>query len=184
LLAAWSGLLESIPRSRLLIKTNGLTHDAARERIRREICRNGIDSGRVEFREAIAEHRDHLGTYGQINIAWDAYPYCGVTTTCEALWMGVRVVTTHGDRWASRYGASLLTIAGLEPFIATSWEQYQGIATLWARSPTALGDLRAGLRDQLRRSRLLDARGFAGQVEAAYRSLWRDGRDGCRRQSG
>ena len=115
----------------------------------------------------------HLGPYAQMDIALDPIPYNGTTTTCEALWMGVPVVTMHGDRHRSRVGESLLTHLGAPELIAHDTADYVRIARDLATDPERLKAYRGGLRKQMERSPLRDEAGFARNMEAAYRNAWR-----------
>ena len=125
---------------------------------------------------------EHPSSYGEIDIALDTFPYNGTTTTCEALWMGVPVVTLAGDRHAARVGASLLSNIQLSSLIASSVDEYVRIASQLASDQGELTRLRHSLRDRISRSPLCNARGFARDVESAYRTLWKswcdDQRDG------
>jgi predicted O-linked N-acetylglucosamine transferase (SPINDLY family) len=115
--------------------------------------------------------QDHLATYHQIDIALDTFPYNGATTTCEALWMGVPVVTLVGDRHASRMGLSLLATVGLRELIAYTKAEYVNIAVKLANDLESLQSLRAGLRERMQSSPLMDASIFTGHLEAIYRQL-------------
>ena len=110
--------------------------------------------------------------YDRVDIALDTFPYHGTTTTCEALWMGVPVLTLAGQRHASRVGVSLLTNAGLPELIADSPDQYIEIAAALASDLPRLRSLRATLRPRLQQSPLMDAPRFARNVESVYRQLW------------
>jgi predicted O-linked N-acetylglucosamine transferase (SPINDLY family) len=107
-----------------------------------------------------------------VDIALDPFPYNGTTTTCEALWMGVPVVTLRGDRHAGRVGASLLTQIGLTDLIANSVEEYLEIAVALARNPERLSDLRRVLRSRMAASPLCDGPAFARKMESAFRTMW------------
>jgi predicted O-linked N-acetylglucosamine transferase (SPINDLY family) len=109
-----------------------------------------------------------------VDLALDTFPYHGTTTTCEAMWMGVPVVSLAGRTHASRVGVSLLTNAGLAEFIAQSTEEYVRIACEKARDLARLAKLRGALRGMMRESVLLDGKQFARDVEAAYRRVWRE----------
>ncbi len=111
--------------------------------------------------------------YGEIDVAHDTFPYHGTTTTCEALWMGVPVITLAGQTSVSRVGVSLLSNIGLGELIARSTEEYVRISRELAENPARLNTLRASLRHQMMNSALMDARTYARNVEAAYRDMWR-----------
>src|SRR6185436_10653249 len=118
--------------------------------------RHGIDAQRVTLRGRTPGLEDHLADYGQMDIALDTFPYNGTTTTCEALWMGVPVVTLRGDRHAGRVGASLLSQIGLPDLIANSVEEYVEIVVALASDPARLMDLRRSLRPRIAASPLCD----------------------------
>lgn len=169
----WSQLLKSVPDARLLIKSEQLEDEGVAARLRSGFAAAGVDPGRIELRSWLAETRGHLAAYGDIDIALDPFPYNGTTTTCEALWMGVPVITLIGDRHSARVGFDLLTRVGLEHFAAPDIDGYIRIAADLARDPGALTALRHGLRARVARSPLCDAARFAGEFESALRSAWR-----------
>jgi predicted O-linked N-acetylglucosamine transferase (SPINDLY family) len=115
----------------------------------------------------------HLAAYQRVDIALDPFPYNGTTTTCEALWMGVPVLTLRGDRHAGRVGASLLSQIGLMDLIAGSAKEYVEIALALANDPSRMADLRRSLRPRMAASPLCDAPAFARKIEAAYHTMWR-----------
>ncbi len=114
-----------------------------------------------------------LGCYSQMDLALDPFPYNGGTTTCEALAMGVPVLTLRGDRFVSRVGASLLANAGLEDLIAATAEEYAAKAVALAANPALLSALRPKLRGILAHSTVCDVGGFTRKLESAYRDIWR-----------
>jgi predicted O-linked N-acetylglucosamine transferase (SPINDLY family) len=107
-----------------------------------------------------------------VDIAVDTFPYHGTTTTMDALWMGVPVVTLAGDRHAARVSASILCAAGLADLVATATDEFVEIARRLAHDPARLEGLRASLRDRLAGSTLLDGARFTAQLERAYREMW------------
>lgn len=128
---------------------------------------------RLELRGPEMLQSGHLGIYGQVDIALDTFPYNGTTTTCEALWMGVPVVTMAGAVHASRVGASLLAQVGLDHLVTHTTDDYIRCAARLAADIDALAHLRASLRERIVASPLCDEKGFAAAVEDAYRTTWR-----------
>jgi len=173
-LAAWGRLLRAVPHSRLHLKTMGLGEPAVAAFARERLRRFGVDENRVELLDRTVDVASHLALYHGVDIALDTFPYHGTTTTCEALWMGVPVVTLAGDRHAARVGASLLRAVGRSEWIASDWDGYVSIAAGLARNPSALGAVRAGLREEMQRSPLLDHRGQAERFGAALRECWQE----------
>jgi protein O-GlcNAc transferase len=169
----WARILDAVPHSRLLLKTKALADPGAQKRIKGLFQEQGISDDRLELLAMVPDTRGHLGVYDRIDIALDTFPYNGTTTTVEALWMGVPTVTFSGNRHAARVGASLLHMVGLEELIAASPEEYVERAVALAKDPAKMSDLRSGMRDRLRASRLLDADAFTKTLEDAYRQMWR-----------
>lgn len=172
MIAAWSALLALAPDSTLTIKSAPLVDESTRELVRKRFEENGAAAERVRLLGPMGP-REHLEAYNQIDIALDTFPYNGTTTTCEALWMGVPVVTLAGSTHASRVGASLLESVGLRDWVAHSMEEYVELAARMARNAGALASLRAGLRGLVASSPLTDSARFARNMEEAYRRMWR-----------
>jgi protein O-GlcNAc transferase len=172
-IALWSRVLNAVPESRLLLKAEALDDAGASDRITRTFAAQGVSSGRLDLIGFVPDPSAHLSTYGRVDIALDPLPYNGTTTTMEALWMGVPVVTLRGDRHAGRVGASLLTRAGLTDLIGESPDHVVRIATGLAGDRARLAALRSGMRQRLARTTLLDAGRFTRGIEAAYRTMWR-----------
>ena len=172
-LALWAELLRRLPAARLLLKSRQLVDPVVAEGVRTVFTGHGVARERLELLGWTAGPEAHLESYRRIDIALDPFPYNGTTTTCEALWMGVPVVTLAGSRHAARMGASLLTRAGLPELIARDPAGYLEIATALAADPARLGGLRAELRPRLAASPLCDAAGLARRFESAYRIMWR-----------
>jgi len=130
----------------------------------------GVDESRATFvgRQSLALY---LETYRDIDVALDPYPYGGGTTSCDALWMGVPVVTLAGARSFSRSGASLLSNVGLDELVAQRPDDYVSRAVMLARDRARLAALRQSLRERMRGSPLTDAARFARAVEAAYTAM-------------
>ena len=137
-------------------------------------AQHGISQDRIKLIGWLDSKADHLGLYNEIDIALDTFPYNGTTTTCEALWMGVPVVTLAGDRHAGRVGVSLLAQVDLNELIATDPDQYVQIAASLAGNLDRLSTLRAGLREQMAKSPLCNAQVFTQDLERVYREMWKE----------
>src|SRR5947199_8301192 len=109
---------------------------------------HGIDTHRLVLSEYAPSLASHLARYDEVDIALDTFPYCGTTTTCEAMWMGVPVVTLVGQTHMSRVGLSLLTQVGLTELSAETVEQYVATAAALANDLPRLRGLRAGMRER------------------------------------
>ena len=171
-LDAWGRLLARLPQTRLLLKGKPFVDAATRALFMSRLGERGVAAERVELVAWLPSGAAHLGHYNRVDIALDPFPYNGTTTTCEALWMGVPVVTLRGDRHAGRVGASLLSQIGLSDWIANSVEDYVGIAVALACHPSRLQDLRRSLRPRIAASPLCDGKAFARKIEAAFRTMW------------
>ena len=131
-----------------------------------------MEGSRIEFAES-CPREEYLRLYDQIDIALDPLPYNGITTTCDALWMGVPVVSLAGNTAAGRAGLGLLSTAGLPELATGSEEEFTGICSSLAHDLPRLGVLRSTIRRRLLASPLSDFPGFARNMESAYRSMWR-----------
>jgi predicted O-linked N-acetylglucosamine transferase (SPINDLY family) len=170
----WSQVLASVPNSRLLIKTQGLQDPGLRALLLERFLKHGVGGDRIKLMPPIFDRREHLQTYNQVDIALDSFPYHGTTTTMEALWMGVPVVTLEGDRHAARVGASILSCLGLGELVARSEDEYTQIATRLAAPDSSLDVLRQSLRSRLGQSPLTDGARFTAHLEQAYFKMWDD----------
>ena len=168
-LRLWSRVMRAVPRSRLLLLA---PPGDARHGTLRSLEDHGIAPDRIEF-TSHQPRKTYLRTYDRIDIALDTFPYNGHVTSLDAFWMGVPVVTLVGRRAVGRAGWSLLCNLGLTELAAGDEDQFISIASLLANDRSRLRDLRRGLRARMRRSPLMDARGFTRNLEAAYRHAWR-----------
>jgi protein O-GlcNAc transferase len=159
----WAKILRQVPRSRLLIKYGGLDDRGMQQRILTVLAAQGIDPDRISL-EGWTNHSDLLAAYGRVDLSLDTQPYSGGLTTCEALWMGVPVVTWPGQTFAGRHATSHLTNAGLTQFIADSRESYIDLAVQWASRIDELTELRLTLRERMQASPLCSARQFAADL--------------------
>ena len=168
-LCLWRQVLDAVPGARLLVKGKIFDHAEGRTIVAERLARCGIPAARVEMR---GFSRGYLAEYGDVDIALDPFPYTGGITTCEALSMGVPVVTLAGKSHGARFGASLLTNAHLPELVAQTPADYVRIAAGLASDPATLRALRMNLRTMLRHAPLTDAAGYVHDVEDAYRSIW------------
>jgi predicted O-linked N-acetylglucosamine transferase (SPINDLY family) len=174
---AWSRILHGSPGSRLVLKNVALGSAANRRFVLELFARFDVPAERLVL-DGPAEHFEFLKKYGEMDIALDTFPYNGGTTTMEALWQGVPVLTFSGDRWASRISASLMRNAQLPEFVAADLEDYvkRAIELSGAADTAAkVGLLRRTMREHLRQSPACDAHAFARDMEQEYLSMWQEG---------
>ena len=168
-LSQWARLMEAIPDSRLVLLA---ADEATRDRLREFFRSSAVDPQRIDFIPPSRRY-EYLSAYGQIDVGLDPFPYNGITTTCDALWMGVPVMTIPGTVAAARAGASLLRSAGLEQFIAADEASWIALGQSWSERIDELAALRRELRRQVSQSPLMNGARFARNVERAYREMWR-----------
>lgn len=171
-LRLWAGVLAAAPEARLRLKSRNIKGGEAEESFVGRFRAAGGDVGRLDVTSGEEYTRHHLARYAEIDIALDTFPYGGMTTSCEAMSMGVPVITLLGDRTAGRYAASLLDAVGLGDLIARSPEEYAAIAARLAADRDRLRSLRFTLRERMRASPLGDEPGFTRAMEDAYRDMW------------
>jgi predicted O-linked N-acetylglucosamine transferase (SPINDLY family) len=167
-LTLWRELLQRVPKSKLVLHARPGSH---RERVGKFFAESGIESDRIEF-VGVTPMPEYFERYHQIDIGLDPFPYGGGTTTCDALWMGVPVITLVGKTAVGRGGASILSNVGLPELVAQTADEYVRIAANLAGDLPRLAALRAGLRDRLLRSPLTNGPRFTHHVEAAFRAMW------------
>ncbi|MEO8857167.1 MAG: tetratricopeptide repeat protein [Burkholderiaceae bacterium] len=169
IVADWAHLLASVPDSRLLLQSRQLCDAGVVGRIRGMFEAFGIAPARLDLRPASP---DFLRSYHEVDVALDTYPYGGGATTCDALWMGVPVITRSGTRAAGRLTTSILQLVGHPEWITESSNATIVGAIELARKPRALAQLRQGLRAQMQASALCDEQGFVQRLEGVYRAAW------------
>ncbi len=168
----WSEILQRVPKSRLLLKSETLIEEGTRARFIAAFAAQGVTPERIELAPWIESYGEHMALYSRVDVALDPFPYNGTTTTCEALWMGVPVISLRGNRHAGRVGASILHHAGLTEWIAESEADYIALATASAADRPALKGLRATIIERVRASALTDQAHFTTEMECAYRRMW------------
>lgn len=181
-LALWAAVLKAMPSARLLLKAHNLREEELRSEIRDRCGAMGIASERLELLGPMADKREHLEVYNRIDVALDPFPYNGTTTTCDALTMGVPVVTLAGQVHASRVGVSLLHAVGHPEWIASNAEEYVRLATMLAADEKGRERMRGfgasdgaaavGLREEMRSSVLCDGRAFCERFTLAIEGLY------------
>jgi protein O-GlcNAc transferase len=170
---AWSRILVSAQDTRLFLKNATLDSVANREFLAKRFESHGVPRHRITL-EGSANHFDFLAAYGSMDLALDTFPYNGGTTTLEAVWQGVPVITFHGDRWATRQSASINRAAGLREFVARNLDEYISSAIALAKNPDTparLTELRRTMRDRLVHSPLCDTVNFARNMESLYEGI-------------
>ena len=167
-LRIWAEVLAAVPQSRLLLLG---AEGSWQEFVRSIFTAAGVAGERVNFIKQ-RPWTDYLKLYHEIDICLDPLPYNGITTTCDAMWMGVPVVSLIGNTPAGRAGLGLLRTVGLPELVAATKEEFVRIATHLAGDLPRLAELRSTLRERMQSSPLMDAPRFARNVEAAYRTMW------------
>jgi predicted O-linked N-acetylglucosamine transferase (SPINDLY family) len=165
----WSRVLLAVPGSTLLLKGKGLGEAGARGRVEQAFAQCGVPAERLDLNGWENSAESHLARYHDVDIALDSYPYNGATTTCEALWMGVPVVSLAGRSHASRMGLSLLTAAGLAELACADEAGFVVAAAALAVDHDRLAAWRQSMRERLQASPLMDERGFTRALEDLYR---------------
>jgi protein O-GlcNAc transferase len=172
-ITAWARILGAAPTASLLLKSSCLDDGSNRAAVHSRFARAGIAPERVLL-EGSAKHYEFLDAYARVDIALDTFPYNGGTTTAEALWQGVPVLTFNGDRWVSRISRSILVAAGLEEWIESSLKSYAQRAIKLAKSPATSGQLmglRGRMRERLLASPACDTAALCREMEAHYQLI-------------
>jgi predicted O-linked N-acetylglucosamine transferase (SPINDLY family) len=171
LIELWAEILSKVPGSRLFLKSMALGDQVTQKSVLAKFQSLGISTDRIALLSVVKSALDHLALYAQIDIALDTYPYHGTTTTCEALWMGVPVVTLAGSTHAARVGVSLLTTVGCQELISVTANNYINIAVELARDLNRLCQYRVNLRTMMAHSPLMDANRLTRNMESAVTTV-------------
>lgn len=166
-LSVWSRIFQALPDCKLLLKADAFADAEFCAEYTQRLASFGIT--RAELRPTSSEY---LSEYADVDIALDTFPYNGGGTTCDALYMGVPVVTLVGNDYGSNYGASLMTAAGLKEFIAESHDKYVDLAVALAGDTELLYDLKQNLRLLIKQSPLMNTNNYMRNIEAAYRQIY------------
>ena len=168
LLYLWRAILERVPDSRLILKNKICSLDEGRELVREKLSKMSFPLNRIELRPYSP---DYLEQYREIDVALDTFPYTGGTTTCEALYMGVPVITLRGKNHGARFSASILSAADLSELIAQSPMDYINKAVQLARRTELLAAYHVGLREHVQKSALMDSKKYIRELEKIYREV-------------
>lgn len=169
----WATVLQGVPDSRLILKWKTFQDEGMRNVVRGAFSKHGIDPARIDLRGA-SFHVDLLKQYADVDICLDPFPFSGGLTSCEALWMGVPVVTLPQSRVVSRQTYAFLSAIGLNDLAANDGDEYVRIAIGLANDPQRLGELRRDLRALMTASSLCDVKGFTSVLEDAFFTLARE----------
>ncbi|MGQ3075838.1 MAG: O-linked N-acetylglucosamine transferase, SPINDLY family protein, partial [Ferrovibrionaceae bacterium] len=172
-IAAWAEILNRTDGTRLVLKGPSSGDRFFQQRLLSAFAARGVDPGRIRILDYAGSLAEHLALYAEIDIALDPFPYNGTTTTCEALWMGLPVVSLAGARLLGRVGVSLLSAVGLDDLVADDVQGYVDIAAGLAADHDRRRGIRQGLRQRMASSPLRDEAGFAGAMEAAFAAMHR-----------
>ncbi|CAM2164050.1 protein O-GlcNAc transferase [Burkholderia latens] len=168
--ALWSRVLHAVPGSRLLLKSAQLDEAALRAGLAARFAAHGIPAERLLLRGG-SKRLAHIGTFNEIDIVLDPFPYPGGTTSMEGLWMGAPFITRRGDRFLSHIGESILHTLGMPEWVADNDDDYVAKSAAFASDLPRVAAVRAGLRERLLHSPLCDAPRFARHLEAAFAQM-------------
>ena len=174
LLDLWAAVLAESIGSRLVLRAPGLADEGTRQRLIEQFAARYVTEDRIDLLPLPTSERETLEAYAQIDLALDTLPHNGLLATCQAMWMGVPVLTLAGDRVASRIGSNLLRAAALDEFIVGQTDDYILEAALAGAEPERIRDIRSSLRERMRASRLMDGKQYVRNLEQTYRGWWRD----------
>jgi len=172
-IALWARILHEVPGSGMLLKASALADANFRQSLFDQFASHGIAAERLTL-EAASPRAEYLSTYNRVDVALDPTPYGGGTTTAEALWMGVPVVTLHGETWVGRMSESILSTIGLPELVAATADDYVDMAVRLASDTRRLTELRSSLRPRIENSAFCDGVRFARDLECAFRGMWRN----------
>jgi protein O-GlcNAc transferase len=167
-IALWARVIAAVPTSRLLLKDRSLSDEATRKMVTQQFVQAGVTAARLILLPRDEDYRSHMSRYNEMDIALDTFPYNGTTTTCDATWMGVPVITLIGDRRVSRMGYSIAMNVGLDQVAAATQDDFVEKAKRLAGDLSILAAIRATLRQKMKDSPLGNPRVFLSNLENAY----------------
>jgi len=172
-IALWSELLKRVPDAVLVLNSKPFAEAASRQQFEARFAANGIGAERLKLIYTSPQPKT-WAYYNEIDIALDPFPHNAGTTTIEALWMGVPVISKADRPTVGRFGASILGALDMSDWVAETPEQYVEIAARWAHDLDGLAALRQNLRPRFQASALSDGPGLVKAIEAGYRTLWQE----------
>jgi protein O-GlcNAc transferase len=170
-IALWSRVIKEVPGSRLLLRSS-IGNPAVADRMEQGFRAQGLTDEQLVVERVTKNYEEHLASYGLLDIALDPFPYNGGTTTTEALYMGVPVLTRHGDRFVAHLGETNIQSAGMPEWVANGDDEFVAKAKAFASDLEALEKVRQGLRPRVLASRLFNSKEFARDLEDAFRGMW------------
>ena len=173
ILIAWKKILDAVPNSKLILKHKDFTEANKKNFIDKRLKIFGLDLDRIEMRGVTT---NYLAEYADVDIALDTFPYTGGVTTCEALYMGVPVISLYGDRHGSRFGLSILKNIGLEELAVDSYDEYINRAVALANDWELLTILRKNLRTMMKKSPLMDSKNYLREIQDAFTQIYLEAR--------
>ena len=178
MLTAWKKILDAVPKSHLLLKSEIFNSKDGNNFVGERLKNFGFDLSRVEMRPYTG---NHLVEYGDIDIALDTFPYTGGVTTCEALYMGVPVISLYGSRHGTRFGLSILKNVGLDELAVSTYDEYINRAIMLAGDWELLKILRKNLRTMMKKSPLMDSQNYVREIQDVFvkilneqKNFWRE----------
>ncbi|MEL7833623.1 FkbM family methyltransferase [Fodinibius sp. Rm-B-1B1-1] len=167
----WAKVMLRVENSKFYLKSKQYDTASFRERVINMFADQGIEEDRLIF-EGQTSHTNHLNEYNKVDIALDPWPYSGGLTTCEALYMGVPVITMPGPTFAGRHSATHLINVGLDDWVADSWDEYIEKTVALAQDRESLAKERGQLRKKIRNSRVCEDKRFGAHLTVAFREMW------------
>ncbi len=171
-ISIWARILSQVPHAEMVLKSKVYQDEKVQKQIMEDFSRHGIAHGRIRFLKYQVSDADHLNSYQNIDIGLDTFPYNGTTTTCDALWMGVPVITLAGKIHVSRVGVSLLSSVNRMELIADSEDEYVQKSIALGKNPEQIQKYRNSLRPAMLGSSLMNRQKFCDTFEKALKEIW------------
>ena len=171
ILITWKKILDAVPKSKLILKHTIFNTEDGKNFVGERLKSFGLDLARIEMRPYTS---NHLVEYNDVDIALDTFPYTGGVTTCEALYMGLPVVSRYGERHGSRFGLSMLSNIGLEELAVASYDEYINRAVALSSDWELLAILKKNLRTMMEKSPLMNSENYLHEIQEALIKIYCD----------